>query len=64
MNLEAFTARGWRAQGHTLTAAQTYLWGSLSALPFVLLAGGLYRMLLFRWAVLLDHTGLICWRLS
>ena len=59
MNLEAFTARGWRAQRHTLTAAQTYLWGSLSALPFVLLAGGLYRMLLFRRAVLLEHTGLI-----
>ena len=59
MNLEAFTAQGWRAQRHTLTAAQTYLWGSLSALPFVLLAGGLYRMLLFRRAVLLEHTGLI-----
>ena len=59
MSLEALTAQGWRAERHTLTAAQTYLWGILFALPFVLLAGGLYRMLLLERAVLLDHTSLI-----
>lgn len=59
MSLEALTAQGWRAERHTLTAAQTYLWGILFALPFVLLAGGLYRMLLLERAVLLDHTILI-----
>ena len=32
MSLEALTAQGWRAERHTLTAAQTYLWGILFAL--------------------------------
>ena len=57
MNIEVFTAQGWRTKRHTLTAAQTYLWGILFALPFVLLAGGLYRILLLSRAVLLNHTG-------
>lgn len=59
MSLESLTAQGWRAERYTLTAAQTYLWGIIFALPFVLLAGGLYRMLLLNRAALLDHTSLI-----
>lgn len=59
MNLETLTAQGWRAERHTLTVAQTYLWGLLFALPFVLLAGGMYRVFLLHRAVLLDHTSLI-----
>ena len=59
MSLEFLTAQGWMAKRHTLTTFQTYLWGTLFALPFILLAGGMYRMFLFDRAVLLDHTGLI-----
>ena len=59
MSLEFLTENGWLAKRNTLTTFQTYLWGILFALPFVLLAGGLYRMLLLSRAVLLDHTGLI-----
>ena len=59
MTLESLTAQGWQAKRHTLTTSQTYLWGTLFALPFILLAGGMYRMFLFDRAVLLDHTGLI-----
>ena len=59
MSLEFLTAQGWQAKRHTLTTFQTYLWGTLFALPFILLAGGMYRMFLFDRAVLLDHTGLI-----
>ena len=51
--------RGWQARRYTLTAAQTYGWGTLCALPFLLLAGGTYRVFLLPRAVLLDHTGLI-----
>ena len=39
MTLESLTAQGWQAKRHTLTASQTYLWGILFSLPFVLLAG-------------------------
>ena len=59
MTLESLTAQGWQAKRHTLTTSQTYLWGILFSLPFVLLAGGIYRMLLLHRAVLLDRTGLI-----
>ena len=59
MSLEFLTAQGWQAKRHTLTTFQTYLWGTLFALPFVLLAGGMYRIFLLDRAVLLDHTGLI-----
>ena len=59
MSLESLTDQGWLAKRHTLTAFQTYLWGVLFALPFVLLAGGIYRMLLFDRAVLLNGTSLI-----
>ena len=59
MSLETLMAQGWSAKWHTLAAAQTYLWGILFALPFVLLAGGLYRLLLLSRAVLLDHASLI-----
>ena len=59
MTLESLTAQGWRAERYTFTAVQTYLWGILFALPFVLLAGGLYRMFLLNRAALLDHTSLI-----
>lgn len=50
---------GWRAVPCTLTAAQTCLWGTLFALPFPLLAGGLYRAFLLERAVLPGHTGLV-----
>ena len=59
MSLEFLTAQGWQAKRHTLTTFQTYLWGTLFALPFVLLAGGMYRIFLLDRAVLQDHTGLI-----
>ena len=59
MSPDQLAAKGWQAQRHTLTTAQAYLWGLLVALPFVLLAGGMYRAFLLRRAVLLDHTGLI-----
>lgn len=57
--LEKLQAEGWRPTPCTLTTAQTYLWGTLFALPFLLLAGGLYRVFLLERAVLLDHTGLV-----
>ena len=59
MSLELLTTQGWLAKRHTLTTFQTYLWGTLFALPFVLLAGGMYRIFLLDRAVLQDHTGLI-----
>ena len=58
-SLSAYRSRGWQLQPYTLTTAQTYLWGILFALPFLLLAGGLYRAFLLEHALLLDHTGLI-----
>ena len=61
MSLEALTAQGWRAERHTLTAAQTYLWGILFALPFVLLAGGLYRMLLLECGASCLPCPSCCW---
>ena len=59
MSLEFLIAQGWLAKQHTLTTFHTYLWGTLFALPFVLLAGGMYRIFLLDRAVLQDHTGLI-----
>ena len=53
------TEEGWRSRDYTLTSKQTYIWGTLIALPFVALAGGLYRVFLLDEAVLLDHTSLI-----
>lgn len=52
-------APGWRAKRYAMTTTQTYLRGIVFALPFVLLAGGIYRVLLLHRAVLLDHTNLI-----
>ena len=57
--VERLQAQGWQVQTHTLTTTRTYLWGILFALPFLLLAGGLYRAFLLERALLLDHTGLI-----
>ena len=59
VRLSTLQAQGWQVYSHTLTTAQTYLWGVTFALPFLLLAGGTYRVFLLPRAVLLDHTGLI-----
>ena len=50
---------GWHVRTYTMSGRQTYLQGILFALPFLLLAGGMYRIFLLERAVLLDHTGII-----
>lgn len=50
---------GWHVRTYTMSGRQTYLQGILFALPFLLLAGGMYRTFLLERAVLLDHTGII-----
>ena len=57
--MAALQAGGWRICRCTLTTARAYGWGLAFALPFLLLAGGTYRVFLLPRAVLLDHTGLI-----
>lgn len=52
-------AEGWQVKAYTMSSSQTYLQGILFALPFVFLAGGMYRVFLLERAVLLDHTSLI-----
>lgn len=56
---DRLTEEGWFIRDYTLTSKQTYIWGTLIALPFVTLAGGLYRVFLLNRAVLLNHTSLI-----
>ena len=50
---------GWQARTYTMNSRQTYLQGILFALPFLFLAGGMYRTFLLERAVLLDHTGIV-----
>lgn len=50
---------GWYSRTYTLTGIQAYLWGTLIALPFAAVAGGLYRVFLLGRAVRQEHTGLI-----
>ncbi len=58
-SIASLQEEGWRAEDHTLSGKETYLWGVLFALPFILLAGGMYRVYLLDRAILLDHTSLI-----
>lgn len=57
--LDGLRADGWQVRKCTLTGKQVYLWGVLFALPFLFLAGGMYRTFLLHRAVLLDHTGIL-----
>lgn len=57
--IDRLTEEGWISRDYTLTSKQAYIWGTLIALPFVALAGGMYRIFLLNRAVLLDHTSLI-----
>lgn len=57
--IEQFTKEGWLSRDYTLTNKQAYIWGTLIALPFVALAGGLYRVFLLDRAVLTDYSSLI-----
>lgn len=57
--IEQFTKEGWLSRDYTLTSKQAYIWGTLIALPFVALAGGLYRVFLLDRAVLTDYSSLI-----
>lgn len=57
--IDRLTEEGWFSRDFTLTSKQTYILGMLIALPFVALAGGLYRVFLLDRAILLDHTSLI-----
>lgn len=50
---------GWQARTYTMNSRQTYLQGILFALPFLFLAGGMYRTFLLERAVLLDCTGIV-----
>lgn len=52
-------ADGWNTRDYTLSSRQAFLFGTLIALPFAALAGGLYRLFLLERAVLLDYTSLI-----
>lgn len=54
-----FVADGWHCRNYTFPCRQAYIWGTLIALPFVALAGGVYRVFLLDRAVLLNHTSLI-----
>lgn len=56
---DRLTEEGWFIRDYTLTSKQTYIWGTLIALPFVALAGGLYRVFLLDRAVLTDYSSLI-----
>lgn len=50
---------GWQTRTYAMNSRQTYLQGILFALPFLFLAGGMYRTFLLERAVLLDHTGIV-----
>lgn len=39
-----FVADGWHCRNYTFPCRQAYIWGTLIALPFVALAGGVYRV--------------------
>lgn len=56
--LEPFCSQGWKQKEHIMTNAQAQIKGFFFALPFLLLAGGLYRVFLLPRAVLLDLQGM------
>src|SRR5699024_7211899 len=57
--MDRLMQKGWIRRDYTLTGRQAYIWGTLMALPFVVFAGGLYRVFLLHRAILLSHTSLI-----
>lgn len=57
--IASLQTEGWRMENHTLSGKETYLRGVLFSLPFLLLAGGMYRVYLLDRAILLDHTTMI-----
>ena len=57
--MDRLMQKGWIRRDYTLTGRQAYIWGTLMALPFVVFAGGLYRVFLLHRTILLSHTSLI-----